>query len=60
MEMNQRETCEVILQKDGTYQVIIRRPSAVAAHVSDFRTAAEAEAWVVVRRAKLQQSPRRP
>jgi hypothetical protein len=26
--------------------VIIRRPSAVVGHVSDFRTEAEARAWV--------------
>ena len=51
--MNQRETYEIVMQKDGNYQVIIRRPSTVAAHVSDFRTEAEAEAWVAVRRAKL-------
>jgi hypothetical protein len=37
---------EVAMQKDGQYQVIIRRPSAVVGHVSDFRTEAEAEAWV--------------
>jgi len=53
MEMNQRATYEVVMQKDGNYQVIIRRPIAVVAHVSNFRTEAEAEAWVAVHRAKL-------
>jgi hypothetical protein len=53
MEMYQRETCEVVLQKGGDYQVIIRRPYSVPAHVSGFKTEAEAEGWVAVRRAKL-------
>jgi hypothetical protein len=46
MEMKQQAIYEVAMQKDGQYQVIIRRPSMVVAHVSDFRTEAEAEAWV--------------
>jgi hypothetical protein len=53
MEMNQQAIYQVVMQKDGNYQVIIRRPSVVAAHVSDFRTEEEAEAWVAVHRAKL-------
>jgi hypothetical protein len=46
MEMKQDAIYEVAMQKDGQYQVIIRRPSAVVGHVSDFRTEAEAEAWI--------------
>ena len=46
MEMKQDAIYEVAMQKDGQYQVIIRRPSAVVGYVSDFRTEAEAEAWV--------------
>jgi len=46
MEMKQEAIYEVAMQKDGQYQVIIRRPSAIVGHVSDFRTGAEAEAWV--------------
>jgi hypothetical protein len=46
MEMKQEAIYEVAMQKDGQYQVIIRRPSAVVGHVSDFRTEAEAEVWV--------------
>ena len=53
MKKNQQATYEVVMEKDGNYQVIIRRPSTVVAHVSDFGTEAEAEAWVAVRRAKL-------
>jgi hypothetical protein len=53
MEKNKQVTYEVVMQKDGNYQVIIRRPSTVVAHVSDFRTEAEAEAWVAARRAKV-------
>jgi len=44
--MKQEATYEVAMQKDGQYQVIVRRPSAIVGHVSDFRTEAEAEAWV--------------
>jgi len=44
MEMKREAIYEVAMQKDGQYQVIIRLPSVVVGHVSDFRT--EAEAWV--------------
>jgi hypothetical protein len=46
MEMKQEAIYEMTMQKDGQYQVIIRRPSAVVGHVSDFRTEAEARARV--------------
>jgi hypothetical protein len=46
LEMQQEVIYEVAMQKGGKYQVIIRRPHAVVGHVSDFRTEAEAEAWV--------------
>jgi hypothetical protein len=46
LEVKQEAIYEVAMQKDGQYQVIIRRPSAIVGHVSDFGTEAEAEAWV--------------
>jgi hypothetical protein len=46
MAKKQEVIYEVAMQKDGQYQVIIRRPSAIVGHVSDFMTEAEAAAWV--------------
>jgi len=50
MVMSQETTYEVRMQKDGQYQVIVRRPNSIEQHVAHFKTEAEAEAWVATLR----------